>query len=148
MERWVMCLCVIALFLAGCSMYDKQIYKLGGAARDGKLDEVRQIVGDAVSVNGCVGYEGCEKPIDLAAGKGHLDVVEFLVDQGATINAGTTNAVFWAARGGNEDVAHYLLSRGGRLMCDKTQLASLKRDMTAKGWTKLYAEVEKTWVAP
>lgn len=148
MKLWAMCLCVIALFLGGCDMYDKKVYELGGVARDGKLDDVKKLVSEGVNVNGCVGYEGCEKPIDFAARQGHLDVVEYLVDHGATINAGTTNAVFWAARYGKADVVHYLLSHGGRLICDQVNLTALKRDMTKAGWAELETEVEKTWVAP
>jgi ankyrin repeat protein len=126
-------------------MYDKKVYELGGAARDGKLDVVRKVVSDGVNVNGCVGYEGCERPVDFAARNGHLNVVKFLVNHGALINSSKPNSVFWAARYGNADVVYYLLSHGGRLKCDKTQLVSLKREMIRSGWEELASEVERTW---
>lgn len=148
MKRWVVGFGAVALLLAGCNMYNKQVYALGNAARDGNIGEVKALVSAGVNVNGCVGYEGCDKPIDFAARKGHLSVVRFLVEHGATINTEPQNAVFWSARYGKADVVHYLLSHGGRLICDQSNLAALKRDMTSAGWVDLEAEVVKTWVEP
>lgn len=135
-----------ALLLCGC--YDHKVSELGMAVADGDMEKVRQLVENGVNVNGCSGYEGCERPLEVAARYGRLEYAKFLVAHGAKINAGDINAVYWAALNGKADVVHYLLSKDGRLVCDKAALASLKRDMTAKGWTQLYAEVEKTWVAP
>jgi ankyrin repeat protein len=129
-------------------MYNEKIYELGTSARDGKLDDVKELVGDGVNVNSCVGYEGCDKPIDFAAAAGHLDIVEYLVDHGAKIDEGSVTAVYRAARAGKADVVRYLLSKGGHLVCDRTNLAALKRDITAAGLTDLEAEVEKTWASP
>ncbi len=148
MKLRLICICVIATLFGGCDMYDKKVYELGSAVQDGQLDDVKKLVAEGVDVNGCVGYEGCDRPLSFAARKGQLEVVKFLVEHGAKINIGSINAVYWAALHGKADVVHYLLSQGGRLVCDQGGLTSLKRDMTHAGWTELQAEVEKTWVTP
>lgn len=137
---------LVTFLLCGC--YDHQATDLGTAASIGDMEKVKLLVANGVNVNGCVGYEGCDRPLDFAAAKGQLEVVKFLVEHGAKINIGKRNAVYEAAHFGKADVVHFLLSQGGRLICPPVNLAALKRDMTAKGWTQLYAEVEKTWVAP
>lgn len=81
----VLCFIFLTLLLFGC--YDEQASRLSGVASSGDLDKVKQLIAQGANVNGCVGYEGCEKPIDFAARKGHLDMVEYLVHHGATINA-------------------------------------------------------------
>jgi ankyrin repeat protein len=134
------------LLLASC--YDHQATDLGEAASLGDMEQIRKLVASGVDVNGCVGYEGCDRPLGSAAAKGQLEAVKFLVEHGAKINIGQINAVYWAARFGKADVVRYLLSQGGRLVCDQGNLTALKRDMTAAGWSELEAEVEKTWVAP
>lgn len=139
---------IVLATLLLCSCYDHQATDLGTAASIGDMEKVKQLVASGVDVNGCVGYEGCDRPLDSAAAKGQLEVVKFLVEHGAKINIGRRNAVYEAAHFGKADVVHYLLSQGGRLICDPVNLTALKRDMTKAGWTELEAEVEKTWVAP
>jgi hypothetical protein len=53
-------------------------------------------------------------PLTLATSKGKLDVVTWLVENGAKVNepvAGTT-ATFWAAFAGRKDIVQFLLSKG------------------------------------
>jgi ankyrin repeat protein len=140
--------CVLALSLGSCGIYDKKVYELGVAARDGMLDDVERLLSAGVDVNGCLGYEGCDKPIDLASAGGHLAVVQNLVDHGARVNDAPVNAVYRAARAGKADVVRYLLSKGGHLVCDEDNLPALKRDMAAAGWTDLEEQLEVTRVAP
>lgn len=139
---------IVLATLLLCSCYDHEATDLGSAASTGDMEKVRQLVASGVDVNGCVGYEGCDRPLASAAAEGQLEVVKYLVKHGAKINIGRRNAVYEAAHFGKADVVHYLLSQGGRLMCDPGNLTALKRDMTSAGWAKLAAEVEKTWVAP
>jgi hypothetical protein len=136
---------VAALLVAGC--HDRATSELGMAAADGKLERVRQLVESGANINGCSGYEGCEKPLEAAATYGQLDVVKFLVEHGAEINVtDSTNAVYRSARFGKVEVVRYLLGQGGRLVCDRAALESLKRDMAAAGLTALEEEIQKTWV--
>jgi len=46
----------------------------------------------------------------MAAENGHLEVVKFLVENGAVINDNNNYAVRWAARNGHFDVVTYLVS--------------------------------------
>jgi len=47
-------------------------------------------------------------PLRVAAGEGHLEIVKFLIENGATVKRGWSSAPFLAALGGHWDVVNYL----------------------------------------
>ena len=83
------------------------------AAKDGDLVVVKRFVQAGMSVN-TAGSNGVPA-LYRAADEGHLEVVRFLVEQGADMNAwidGST-VLHWAARKGHLAVVRYLESVGG-----------------------------------
>jgi ankyrin repeat protein len=139
---------IISILMNGC--FNSQRMEFGQAVADGNLNEVRQYIDKGIDVNDCVGYEGCDRPLEVAARYGHIDIIKYLVEHGAQINIKTKtgNAVFWAAFFGKTDVVYYLLSKGGRLVCDKHSLHWWKQNMIKAGRKELEVKVEKTWIAP
>ena len=137
---------IVSIFLFGCR--DHQVDELGLAATAGDIDKVKQLVEAGANVNGYVGYEGRETPLDRAAMRGHLEIVKYLVEHNATINEKEKpgNVVYLAASLGKFDIVDYLLSKGGRLICDKPSLDLLRQKMQKVGEGELVAEMEKTWL--
>jgi ankyrin repeat protein len=56
--------------------------------------------------------------VRLAAARGHLDVVKWLVEGGANIRAGNNQAVRWAAGNGHLDVVKWLVEGGANIRAD------------------------------
>ena len=81
------------------------------ATMDGDLRRMRSLHSAGASVNARV---TCCRPLFLAAGKGRLDAVRYLLDEGADVNAreisGAT-ALTEAAYSGKLDIVRELLSR-------------------------------------
>jgi TonB family protein len=101
------------------------------AAHDGRLGAVRALVASGATVNGVRGaiWIGEERTgfyggvLAAAAGRGHLDVVRYLVEEaGADVNAGEWDprlgafgewtSLRWATYGGHEEVVQVLLAAG------------------------------------
>jgi len=139
---------IIFILLNGC--HDRRLDELGLAVAQGNINQVMELVNEGVDVNGCIGYEGCDRPLEIAAKKGHLEIVIYLVEHGAKINIKTKvgNAVFFAASYGKIDVVRYLLSKNGRLVCDKFSFDRLMENMIQSGNKEIAMEVKKTWIAP
>ena len=53
-----------------------------------------------------------ERALRRACEEGHLDVVKYLVEQGANIHADNEYALHWASRKGHLEVVKYLVSQG------------------------------------
>jgi len=56
--------------------------------------------------------------LTLAANKGYKDVVEFLIEHGADVNAvsgGDKTALFWAKRNGHKEVVELLKKNGAKI---------------------------------
>jgi ankyrin repeat protein len=53
--------------------------------------------------------------VGFASENGHLDVVKYLVSQGADITADDNYAVRWASFYGHLEVVKYLVSQGAKL---------------------------------
>jgi ankyrin repeat protein len=138
----------VSMLLCGCA--NRQLYELGLAAAEGDLNKVAQLIDKGVNVNGCVGYEGCVRPLEIAAREGYLEIVKYLVEHGAKINTQNEsgNAVFVAALFGRADITHYLLSKGGRLICSESSFKWLIDNMMKSEKKELATEVAKTWIAP
>ncbi len=86
------------------------------AIRQGNLERVRELIEeDPMIVNAT--EEGQCTPLHLAAVMGHKAVVEYLLEQGANIEAKNildTTPLHWAAIQGHTAVVEYLLKRRGR----------------------------------
>lgn len=89
--------------------------KLRSAAREGRLDKVtKHVRGKGNSVN--PPRAGVKTAIQLAAGAGHLDVVEFLNNNGANVDVGYEgNPLLDAASAGHLQVVQYLEQQGANM---------------------------------
>jgi ankyrin repeat protein len=79
------------------------------AAREGNLEEIKQLIAKGVDVN-VKDNEGWTALMD-AAGKGHVACVRMLLDAGADVNAKTDygyTAMYWATGYGRVNVIHEL----------------------------------------
>ena len=82
------------------------------AAADGNLHRMRMLHMAGVSVNP---RDACCSPLFLAAGEGRLNAVQYLLDQGADVNArerGGRTALTEAAFSGSNPVIKELILRG------------------------------------
>lgn len=81
------------------------------ACQHGVLAKVKELVSAGVSVNigdGSFHYS----PLDKASEFGHLEIVKYLVDNGANVTACDNWAVRYACKKGHIDVVKYLISKG------------------------------------
>ena len=79
-------------------------------------------------------------PLHYACTHGHLDVAEFLVSNGANVNAASINGstpLMMAVQSGNEELIKYLLDKGADLQLRNTQ------GFTAIDIAQIY---EKPWI--
>jgi ankyrin repeat protein len=85
------------------------------AAVRGQLAKVKALVLGGADVNQVI-EEDCSTPLLIAASKSKVDLVEYLLDKQANINAqlkdGAT-ALYLAAESGADSLARLLLVRGG-----------------------------------
>jgi len=86
-------------------------------AQNGDLETVKNLVGQGANINE---YSTRRfMPLHLAAGSGHKDVVEFLLDKGAMIDVPDRMLAFtslhWASKSGHKDVVELLLNRGAMI---------------------------------
>lgn len=103
----ILCCCI------GCIPVDKKSSEFISAACSGKIDVVKRLVGDGVSVD-AIANDGWTA-LTIAAREGHLDIVEYLLDKKAKINkpeGGGNTALFWAAYNGHTGVVKLLIARG------------------------------------
>lgn len=83
------------------------------AASEGKLDVVERLVERGLDVNRRSGIDDAT-PISEAALSGHLDIVEYLLKHGATLDVGEPerNPLFGCIQHGHSDVAKLLIDSG------------------------------------
>jgi len=85
MKRAVSVMLLVALVAAAGNLSADELgNKLIRAAEEGKLAEVKSLLGQGAGVNSRDGE--AQTPLIVAAGKGHRDVVVYLLDNGADIN--------------------------------------------------------------
>jgi ankyrin repeat protein len=98
------------------------IGELWDAARTGDLDKVRDLVTGGLAIDSQNKF--ASTPLLYAAGAGHLEVVSWLLDQGADINYRTPRdfhtggrfcALHQATAGGHLKVVQHLLQRGAKI---------------------------------
>ena len=56
-----------------------------------------------------------DEALIYASSNGHLDVVKYLVDHGANVNADDDEALIWASKNGHLDVVEYLVDNGANV---------------------------------
>jgi cytohesin len=99
------------------------------AAYLGDLAKVKSFIEKGVSVNTQDGY--WPTPLQAAAATGQREVAEFLISEGALVNAeavalGGTTALHYAALGGSKEVVELLISKGAVIDArDKNALKAL-----------------------
>ncbi len=110
----------------GGSPADHQLWM---AAYDGQFDQVKQAVDQGANVN--IRGKGGFAPIVIAARNGHLQIVQYLMQHGASIDQRDNNrkksALLAAAFEGQYDTAAYLVDHGAQINVQ-----------AINGWTPLH----------
>lgn len=83
------------------------------AAINGQHDLVMKLLVEGIDVN-IEGWEDDGYPLTKAASYGHLDIVQYLHEQGGILDTSESqrNPLFAAIVGGHTDVARYLIDHG------------------------------------
>lgn len=86
---------------------------LHDAARSGQYEIAKWLISQGIEINSIGGVVE-KSPIDIAAGKGHLEIVRLLVENGARIDvsAPERNPLFAAVYGDHSIVVQYLIDKG------------------------------------
>jgi hypothetical protein len=98
---------------------EEPIERVTDACRDGDLGEVQRLLGEDPSlINGRDACEYYYTPLMVASERGHVEVVRWLVDQGADVNEvvfGDETALTFAIEWGHVEVVRLLVERGADL---------------------------------
>lgn len=79
----------------------------------GDLNMVKSVVNRGIDINFKKIKRGfAHSPLSLAARKGHLEVVRYLVDNGARFDGMFGQAILMAVKGGNLEIVKYLVDKG------------------------------------
>jgi ankyrin repeat protein len=111
------------------AMEEQDIEAIVDAAGDGNLEEVRRLVQQNLMLLDAE-WKSTSSPLIAAAVEGHLEVVRYLLDEGADINLWTSwygTAIIAACSNGRLEVAALLLASGADAAPDR------------HGWTPLMA---------
>jgi cytohesin len=117
----VLCLIVCSLvFFDGCRFFKgKPIHR---AAYEGDLEKVKKIIEkdpSQINIRDVIGFT----PLQLASGKGHTEVVKYLLEHGANIELGNDlgeKPLMYAARYGHYETVKILLEHEAKVNCRDT----------------------------
>ena len=114
--------------------------KYGGASRDRYIAKINELYDTDMTSRE-------ERNVDVTAGNdcaigwasenGHLDVVRYLVSQGASVSADNDYAIRWARQNGHLEVVKYLMEHGASITaCDNyaIKLASENGHLEVVKW--------------
>lgn len=123
------------------TLYDKLLV----AASYGDLVLVRQFARAGVNINS--NFKQRSTPLYYAACNGHLQVVQFLVEQGADVNQGArghldNSPLNIAVAHGHYDVSEYLIRMGADV--NYTGLFALQNSLETALWHVKFCSVEKS----
>ena len=92
----------------GTTLSPSQPYKLHAAAYLGCLDMVKKLIDGGANIN--EKDKNDNTPLEVASATGHLDVVDFLIANGADLKR-SSGALILAAENGKFDVTKYFLDK-------------------------------------
>lgn len=115
------------------------------AAAKGTIPDAERAIDAGADVDGD-GLEGHNAMV-AAIRHGHLPMVRFLLDQGATLNRRSMDStpLAWAAIYGRREIYDYLESRGGKLLVSPIGYDHLKSHMRNNNGRALLAAVEEQY---
>ncbi|MEM8679427.1 MAG: ankyrin repeat domain-containing protein, partial [Planctomycetota bacterium] len=131
------CRIVVGMFViaVGCcgTGFCAQPQDLWKAAKQGDVAAVRAVLADGVAVDAPTPYGATA--LAFAAERGHLDVVELLIDQGADVNNQDQFYGFtprtWAQFGGHQQVVKLLEEHGGKVSLGRKRAEAKNADRDA-----------------
>ncbi len=104
---------IAAVVLVGCGPSEAEL-ALMDAAAVGDIEAVKQHLADGMDVNAKEGEIG-GTPLHFAAWKGHNEIAELLIANGADVNVKTFKGgtpLFYAAANGHKEIAELLIAAG------------------------------------
>ncbi|MDO9451509.1 MAG: ankyrin repeat domain-containing protein [Stagnimonas sp.] len=129
--------------IVGCS--SELGRKLVTASGDGDVMQVEALLQQGANVNLRLPDTGTT-PLIAAARRGHISVMQVLLDRGAEINAvddGVGTALYWAVFEGQVEAAKFLLEKRARLNCQRASAEYLLRHIRTKGSSEVEALVRQ-----
>jgi len=94
-------------FIQACQSGDLEVVKTLGAPRWTR--PARRLMHQVVDV------QAINDGVQLASSNGHLEVVMYLVSQGADVSGNDTYALQWASENGHLEIVKYLVSQGANV---------------------------------
>lgn len=87
------------------------------ACMSGNLSKVKHLIAKGISVNPATS-QLFYAPLEMASVEGHLEIVKYLIDQGADVESSNNWSVRSACRRGHFDIVKYLVDKGADVTAD------------------------------